>query len=188
MKGNLGLATEGDFQKFDLDDYGLSARFEADTIWNSRLSYGAKWHREELTSGGYKFNANSTRTSDLTQGPLAANAEYNRIAFYLQDTYELDTGFTFQPGIRFSSIQADLKEYYGENDDSTTLFNPEKKSYNELIGSLRLSKQIRDDLFTFGGISQGFRPPSLYDLTSTDETSAIERPNTKLEPERFHQA
>ena len=188
MKGNLGAATGGDFQKFDLDDYGLSARFEADTIWNSRLSYGAKWHHEELISGGYKFNANSTRTSDLTQGPLAANAEYNRIAFYLQDTYELDTGFTFQPGIRFSSIQADLKEYYGENDDSTTLLNPEKKSYEELIGSLRVSKQINDDFFAFGGISQGFRPPSLYDLTSTDETSAIERPNTKLEPEKFHQA
>ena len=188
MKGNLGVATGGDFQKFDLDDYGLSARFEADTIWDSRLSYGAKWHREELISGGYKFNANSTPTSDLSQGPLAASAEYNRIAFYLQDTYELDKGFTFQPGIRFSSIQADLKEYYGANDDSTTLLNPEKKSYEELIGTLRVSKQISDDLFTFGGISQGFRPPSLYDLTSTDETSAIERPNTKLEPENFHQA
>ena len=188
MKGNLGVATGGDFQKFDLDDYGLSARFESDTIWNSRLSYGAKWHREKLISGGYKFNANSIRTSDLTQGPLAANAEYSRIAFYLQDTFELDTGFTFQPGIRFSSIQANLKEYYGENDDSTTLLNPEKKSYEELIGSLRVSKQINDELFVFSGLSEGFRPPSLYDLTSTDETSAVERPDTKLEPEKFLQA
>jgi hemoglobin/transferrin/lactoferrin receptor protein len=188
MKGNLGVATGGDFQNFDLDDYGLSARFEADTIWNSRLSYGAKWHREKLISGGYKFNTNSIRTSDLTQGPLTANAEYSRIAFYLQDTYELDTGFMFQPGIRFSSIQANLKEYYGENDDSTTLLNPEKKSYEELIGSLRVSKQISEEVFVFSGLSQGFRPPSLYDLTSTDETSAVERPNTKLEPEKFLQA
>ena len=42
-------------------------------------------------------------------------------------------------------------------------------------------------LFFFGGFSQGFRPPTLYDLTSTDETSAVEKPNTTLESERFLQ-
>ena len=57
-----------------------------------------------------------------------------------------------------------------------------------MIGSLRATKQINEELFIFSGLSQGFRPPSLYDLTSTDETSAVERPNIKLEPEKFLQA
>jgi len=42
--------------------------------------------------------------------------------------------------------------------------------------------------FLFLGLSEGFRPPSLYDLTSTDETSAVERPNTSLDSESFLQA
>ena len=75
-----------------------------------------------------------------------------------------------------------------QNTDTSTRFAQEVKSYDEVIGSIRLTKQINDELFLFGGLSQGFRAPSLYDLTSTDETSAIEKPDTKLDPEDFIQA
>ena len=51
-----------------------------------------------------------------------------------------------------------------------------------------MSREIQPGRFLFAGLSQGFRPPSLYDLSSTDETSAIERPDTTLDSERFLQA
>ena len=121
MKGSAsGLPTGGDFQHFGLEDFGFSTRFESDGPWGGRLAYGAEWHRESLNSGGYKFNSVGVKSTDLAQGPLAADAHYNRYAFYLSDTFELGH-WSVEPGIRFSSIEADLKRYYLKNSDSSTL-------------------------------------------------------------------
>ena len=122
------------------------------------------------------------------QGPLAAGANYDRYSGYLQYSYETDAGWSVQPGIRYSLVRANLKNFYQNNTDTSTRSAQEVKSYDEVIGSIRLTKQINDELFLFGGLSQGFRAPSLYDLTSTDETSAVEKPDTKLDPEDFIQA
>lgn len=188
MKGSSsGLPTGGDFQHFDLKDFGFSTRFETDGPWGGRLAYGAEWHRESLNSGGYKFNSAGVKSANLAQGPLAADAHYNRYAFYLSETFELGH-WSVEPGIRFSSVEAHMKRYYLKNSDPSTLQPSEKKNYQELIGSIRANKEFTQNNFVFFGLSQGFRPPSLYDLTSTDETSAVERPNTSLDSENFLQA
>ena len=188
MKGSLsGLPTGGDFQYFGLEDLGFSSRFETDDPWGGRLAYGAEWQRESLHSGGYKFNSLQVKSADLAQGPLAADAHYDRFALYLSDNFQLGD-WSIEPGIRFSSIQADLERYYLKNNDSSTLQPADKKNYKELIGSIRANKEITQGNFLFLGLSEGFRPPSLYDLTSTDETSAVERPNTSLDSENFIQA
>ena len=178
----------GDFLHFDLDDFGFSARLEADDPWGGRIAYGLEWHRESLASGGYKFDDLEVRGADLVQGPLAADAQYNRYALYLNDRYESASGWIIEPGIRFSYVRAGLDRYYLKNSDAATIQTPETKPYDEWIGSIRTSKAIANGKFLFAGLSQGFRPPSLYDLTSTDETSAIERPNTSLDAENFLQA
>ena len=188
MKGNSGIATGGDLQTFSLEDIGLTARFVKEDFLEGSLAYGAEWHQEKLVSGGYKFDATGNRTTNLVQGPLAADALYDRFATYFQYKHEFDSGWSIEPGIRYSATKADLRKFYEKNSDTSTLFAPEEKTYEEIIGSLRATRQINDELFVFSGLSQGFRPPSLYDLTSTDETSAVERPNTKLDPEKFLQA
>ena len=177
----------GDFQFFDLDDYGLSARFEANDPWGGELAYGTDLHLESLSSGGYQFDDDQIRGANLFQGPLAADAAYKRYSFYLNDSIEGGSGWTFTPGIRFSAVMAELERYYLKNSDASTLQNPETKSYDEWIGSFRISKKIGLDTFFFAGLSQGFRPPSTYDLTSTDETSINEAPNVDLSPENFTQ-
>ena len=176
-----------DKQGFDLDDVGFSSRFETNDPWGGRLAYGIDYHVEDMSSFGSDFNNSSVITRQYGQGPLAADAKYHRYAIYLKDTHETASGWVLEPGIRFSSVQAELDRYYLKNTDSSTVQSPEKKKYDELIGSLRISKEISEGSFLFGGLSQGFRPPSLYDLTSTDETSAVERPNTSLDSETFLQ-
>lgn len=178
----------GDFQHFDLDDLGLSVRMEADDPWGGRIAYGGEWHRESLVSGGYKFDDSLVRGSDLVQGALAADAQYERYALYLNDQYESASGWVFEPGIRFSSVRAELDRYYLKNSDPSTVQAPETKTYDEWTVSIRTSKEIAEEQFLFAGLSQGFRPPSLYDLTSTDETSINEAPNVDLSSEKFTQA
>ena len=178
----------GDYQFFDLHDFGLSARFETENFGNGKLAYGAEWHRESLQSGGHSFDDNQVKIANLLQGPLAADANYERLGLYLSQTMETEFGWTVVPGVRFSSVRADLLRYYLSNNDVATLEAPRTQKYEEFIGSLRASTEISDKLFLFGGFSQGFRPPSLYDLTSTDETSISEDPNTDISAEKFLQA
>ena len=177
-----------DLQGFQLDDFGISARFETEEIFTGKFSYGLDFHFEDLSSFGSDYNNSSNIKRIYAQGPLAAGANYDRYSGYLQYSYETDAGWSVQPGIRYSLVRANLKNFYQNNTDTSTRFAQEVKSYDEVIGSIRLTKQINDELFLFGGLSQGFRAPSLYDLTSTDETSAVEKPDTKLDPEDFIQA
>ena len=100
-------------------------------------------------------------------------------------THEFNSGWSLQPGIRHSATKADLRRFYEKNNDDSTLFDPKEKKYQEIIGSLRATKRFHDELFFFGGFSQDLDPHPY--LTSTDETSAVEKPNTTLEPERFLQ-
>ena len=176
-----------DQQGFDLDDLGFASRFEADDPWGGRLAYGFEYNMEDISSFGSDSNNSSGISRNYGQGPLAADAQYHRYAIYLNDNYETASGWVLEPGIRFSSVRAELDRYYLENSDALTIQGPEEKTYRELIGSLRISKEIADGSFLFGGLSQGFRPPSLYDLTSTDETSIVERPNTSIDSETFMQ-
>ena len=124
----------------------------------------------------------------MVQGALAADAQYERYALYLNDQYESASGWVFEPGIRFSSVRAELDRYYLKNSDPSTVQTPETKTYDEWTVSIRTSKEIAEEQFLFAGLSQGFRPPSLYDLTSTDETSINEAPNVDLSSEKFTQA
>ena len=58
-----------------------------------------------------------------------------------QYSRELDTGWLIQPGIRYSSVRANLKKFYQKNSDSFTLFDPEIKTYDEIVGSIRANPQ-----------------------------------------------
>ena len=188
MKGNSGIATGGDLQTFSLEDIGLTARFVKEDFLQGSLSYGAEWHQEKLVSEGTNLMLPAIAppilykdlwqlTPFMTGLPLIFNTNTNSILVG-----------RLEPGIRYSATKADLRKFYEKNSDISTLFAPEEKTYEEIIGSLRATRQINEELFVFSGLSQGFRPPQLYDLTSTDETSAVERPNTKIDPEKFLQA
>ena len=96
-------------------------------------------------------------------------------------------GWILEPGIRFSSVRAELGRFYLDKSDASTLQPHQTKSYDEWVGSFRAGKGLAEGAFFFAGLSQGFRPCA-YDLTSTDETSINETPNVDLSPENFTQA
>ena len=113
--------TSGKHEHFDLEDFGLSSRFETDDPWGGRLAYGAEFHRESISSGGYSFDENLVRGTDLTQGPLAADAGYNRLAFYLSDTFETEAGLTLEPGVRYSKVEVDADRWYKSTSNGTAM-------------------------------------------------------------------
>lgn len=184
MKGSSGVATGGDFQGFTVDDIGLTARFEADGAWNDRWSYGFEYHRENVDSFKRKYDANGDYTSTSIQGPVAADATYTTLAVYAQDEIFLDDQWSLIPGVRISRIEVDVDRVEDPDTGLPTAFS---RDFDAAVGSVRAMWNRDANLMAFAGLSQGFRAPSLYDLTSLDETSVSESPNFDLDAEKFLQ-
>lgn len=185
MKGSGGVATGGDYQGFDVDDLGLTARFEADGAWGDRWAYGAEIHRESVDSFKRRYDANRMFTSTDIQGPVAADARYTTLAAYLQNEVPLDDAWSLISGLRAERIEVDVDR---TEDPDTGLPTAFTRSYDSVVGSVRALYAASSAQVWYGGLSQGFRAPSLYDLTSLDETSVSESPDFDLEPEHFLQA
>ncbi|MAW60921.1 MAG: hypothetical protein CMJ94_08810 [Planctomycetes bacterium] len=185
MKGTGGVATGGDFQGFDVDDLGLTARLETDGAWGDRWAYGIEMHREDIGSFKRKYDANRVFTSTEIQGPLAADATYTTLAAYLQDEIQLNDQWSLIAGLRAERIEVDVDRAEDPDTGNPTAF---ERDYDSIVGSLRTLYTVNTNQVWYGGLSQGFRAPSLYDLTSLDETSVAESPDFDLEPEHFLQA
>ena len=76
----------GDFQFLTSMILALSGRFEKNDPWGGIGLPMALNGTENFSSGGYKFDDNGLRGSDLLQGPLAADAQYDRYGLYLNDS------------------------------------------------------------------------------------------------------
>ncbi|MCH2100475.1 MAG: TonB-dependent receptor [Planctomycetes bacterium] len=185
MKGSDGVAAGGEFQGFGVNDLGLTARFEADGIWGDRWAYGFEIHREGVDSFKRNFDANRVFTGTEIQGPVAADATYTTIAAYMQDELQIDDAWSLIAGLRAERIDVDVDRVEDPvSGDPTAL----ERDYDAVVGSLRALFMPSRDQVWYGGLSQGFRAPSLYDLTSLDETSVVESPDFDLESEHFFQA
>lgn len=184
MKGSGGVATGGDFQGFGVDDLGFTARFEADGAWNDRWSYGVEIHRESVDSFKRKYDANGHYTSTSIQGPVAADATYTTMAVYAQNELYLSNQWSLIPGVRMSRVEVDVDRVEDPDTGLPTAFT---RDFDAAVGSVRALWSRDQDLMAFAGLSQGFRAPSLYDLTSLDETSVTETPNFDLDAEKFLQ-
>lgn len=186
MKANAdGTSKDGDFQGFGINDLGLTARFEADGGWNDRWSYGIELHREGADSFKRKFDANRVFTSTSIQGPIAADARYTTLAAYLQDEIFFDHAWSLVSGLRYTRVDVDVDRVEDPDSGLPTAFS---RDFDSVVASLRALWRPAERQSWFAGLSQGFRAPSLYDLTSLDETSVIDTPDFNLEPEHFLQA
>ena len=185
MKGAGGVPTGGEFQGFDVNDLGFTARFEADGAWGDRWAYGIEMHREGVDSFRRNFDANRMFTGTSIQGPLAADATYTTIAAYVQDELQLDDQWSLIAGLRAERVDVDVDRVQDPVSGNPTSFD---RDYDSVVGSVRTLFTPSRDQIWYGGLSQGFRAPSLYDLTSLDETSVTESPDFDLEPEHFLQA
>ncbi len=174
MKGS----GSGDITGFDLDDCGLNARFQ-----NGMWSYGAEAHRETVDSFQHKTDGDGNITSSTTGSPIAHGATVMTSAAYVQAEWDVAPGFQVIPGLRFTKVSAEADEV----DVKGTLTAMPEHNWDALVGSLRGLWARGGGTSWYAGVSQGFRTPSLYDLTSTDETSVIEEPQFFLDPEHFTQ-
>ncbi len=183
QRDRLRTGGRRDIQGFELQDLGFTARFQTPGWGN--WSWGVEGHRETVSSFRDNY-VNGVLTSSEVQGPVGDDASYTTIAAYVQNEQEFED-WSLIPGLRFTRIDMSADSVANPASSGPARISVED-TWNSLVGSLRGVLYLSQESSLYGGLSQGFRAPSLSDMTSFDVTSAVEVPTTNLDPERFLQA
>ncbi len=171
---------------FDIETWGVTVQFESDTALG-QFVYGADYYHDNVNSSGRKLKADGSLDKIEIQGTVADDASYDIAGFFLQDTIScLDGRLDIIPGFRytFASAEADkVKDPVGSQQISL------KDDWQSVASSLRFLvplTQDRNHVF-YANVSQGFRAPSLMDLTRYDiaRSNEKEQPSPDLDPEQY---
>ncbi len=186
-RDRLRTAGRLDFTGFDLNQYGLQLQLESPFLFGT-LVYGAEWTRETVDSWKHNF-LNGVATFSEVQGPLGDDATYDTAAVYAEAHLPFRC-FDVYAGVRFNYVAADADRVDNQavaGADPATPGNiiGVSKDWTSVVGSVRVVKDLDPRWNVYAGASQGFRAPTLSDLTAVDSTSVVETPAPDLEPEKF---
>jgi hemoglobin/transferrin/lactoferrin receptor protein len=161
---------------FEVGTLGASVQLESPTPIG-RLVYGIDEYRD---------NVNSFSTTNVVQGPVADDANYNLTGVFLQDTIPVCETFDLTLGGRYEHARAAADKVLNPTTGAAFKVRGE---WNSFVASARGVYHVdrAGHWNVFGGVSQGFRAPNLSDLTRFDiaRTREIETPSPNLDPEHF---
>jgi len=187
-RDRLRSGARRDLSGFDVNTWGAQAQFEKESRFGY-WTFGADFYYDEVDSFRRNFVGGSLDSVDI-QGPLGDEADYALFGVYVQDEFEAG-GIDWIAGVRYTRAEADADRVDNPEVDGSDPTTPGNiisidDSFDNVVGSIRGSTPLRrDELRLFFGASQGFRTPSLSDLTSFDATSVFEVPTEDLDPENF---
>ncbi len=134
----------------DMDDYG-------------KLSYGIDFYDESIDSERVRINnptlPGATPTVDDPQYP--DDSEADRVGAYLSWYVPLTERLDATTSVRYENINIS-----GTPDFDTLGPMFFKRTYQDWIGSIGLSYLLTDEVRLVGGVYEGFRAPTIDDLTA----------------------
>ncbi len=161
---------------FEVGTLGVSVQLESPSPIG-KLVYGIDEYHDSV---------NSSSTTNPVAGPVADDANYHLTGVFLQDTIPLSEEFDLTLGGRYEHARAAADK---ARSPTTGAAFKVRGEWNSFVGSARGVYHVdpAGHWNLFGGVSQGFRAPSLMDLTRFDvaRTKEIEIPSPNLEPEHF---
>ena len=171
------------WQGFDVGTIGTFAQFEKDVGALGQLTFGFDYYHDNVNS--FLRRASGPQPGDAIQGPLADDASYDLFGIYLQDIIALAESLDLQLGARYTYAEADADSVRDPQDSANQISLAD--DWDELTGSAHLRVGINDEWNVYGGVSQGFRAPTIYDMTSFDTARSGEQevPSPGLQAEHF---
>ena len=173
-------------QGFDVETWGTTLQLQSHTAWGHWV-YGLDYYHDLVDSYGRRYMADGSLETVEIQGPVADDASYDLAGIFAQDTITcLDDRLDVIPGLRYTLAAAEADRVKDPISGSQTSF---KRDWQDASGSLRLLLPLVPDRrhVSYADVSQGFRAPSLSDLSRFDiaRSGELEIPSTDLDPERY---
>jgi hemoglobin/transferrin/lactoferrin receptor protein len=150
-----------DWQGFSVGSLGAFVQFDSSLTPLGRWNWGLEFYRDQVDSW---LRRSTPQAADRIQGPVADNAYYDLFGVYLQDSIPIGESTELILGGRWTYAAANADKV---RDPVTTNQISLEEDWSRFTGNVRL----RHDLVArrwnvYGGVSQGFRAPSLSDLSS----------------------
>ncbi len=171
---------------FDVESYGATMQLQS-THGGGTLIYGADYYRDRVTSFDRDIGPDGAPTRIGLQGPLAADAYFDLAGVFAQNTITLgDDLADLVLGARYTYARADARRV---EDPATGEPISLDEQWSAIRGSARLLVPLTEDRrhVVYAGLSQGFRAPTIHDLTSfgVARSDEIEIPAPDLDNEEF---
>jgi hemoglobin/transferrin/lactoferrin receptor protein len=169
------------FQAFEVGTLGAFAQFESDLGKAGRLTYGVDYYRDNVNS--WFRRASGGQASDPIQGQVANDASYDLLGVFVQDELALTDRVGLQGGVRYTYAAVDADSVRAPDGSRIAIAD----DWDEFTANLHLRVGITDGWNVYGGVSQGFRAPSLSDLSSFDIARSGEQevPTPGLDEEQY---
>lgn len=172
--------TSSTFDSFTVGTLGFFAQFESASPFG-HLTYGVDYYRDNVNSSRRR---DTYRTGDEIQGKVGNDASYDLLGVFLQDVLPVTDDVRIEAGVRYTYAAVDADSV---RDPSTNGRIGVSNDWDEFTANIRGLVNLTDEVNLYAGASQGFRAPSLTDLTSFDVARSGEQeiPVTDLDEERF---
>ena len=159
---------------------GAFAQFQSDSPLG-RLTYGVDFYRDHVDSSRRR---DVYRPGDEIQGKVGDDSTYDLLGVFVQDVLEVGEDVRVEAGVRYTYAAVDADSV---RDPVTSGRIGIRNDWDEFTANIRGLLRVTDDLNVYAGASQGFRAPSLTDLTSFGIARSGEQeiPVTDLDEERF---
>lgn len=177
-----------DVQGFTVQTLGASVQFATPSPWG-HFTYGAEFYHDEIDSFRGNFNAAGATLRWRPRGPVADDAGYDMLGIYAQDELTLRERWVLTLGSRYDRVTADLQNVADPFDSLSSVKNADAvhERWESVIGNARLMYRMTPETHPYVGLAQGFRAPSVADLSQFDaaRSGEVNVPSPDLSPERF---
>lgn len=171
-----------EIRDFDVDTLGAFLRLRSVTPIGS-LTYGADWYHDWIDSRGRDVSAAGAITR-YARGVVADDTQYDLAGAFLQDEVTIGpVDLTLAGRFNYAAIDAEEVDF---NPADGLVLDPIEEDWTSFVGSARAVWHVHDHWAIVGGVSQGFRVPTVHDLTAIafKLSGTLEIPSPDLEPER----
>ncbi|MBX3462475.1 MAG: TonB-dependent receptor [Planctomycetes bacterium] len=169
------------WQAFEVGTFGAFLQFESDLGALGRLTYGVDWYHDNVNSWFRRVGA--PQPPDAIQGQVANDARYDLLGVFVEDQVAIARNVGLQLGARYTHAEVDAKSVRDPAGNRIAIAD----QWDEVVGNVHLRVGIVEGWNVYGGVSQGFRAPSLSDLSSFDIARSGEQevPAPGLDAERY---
>ena len=171
------------WQAFKVGTLGAFAQFDSDLGTLGELTYGVDYYRDTVNS--WFRRSSGSQASDGIQGQVGDDSTYDLLGVFVQDRVALGERTEAQVGVRYTWAEVDAERVRDPSNNTQISLSD---SWDEMAASAHLRHDLLAKKWNvYGGVSQGFRAPSLADLTlfDTARSGETEVPAPGLGAERY---